>query len=354
MPKARKHLISLEATAYYHCVSRCVRRAFLCGFDSLTNKDFSHRRQWIEERILELGSAMSIEVLAYAVMSNHLHVVLRADAPLALSLSTDEVIERWHSLYSGTVVSRKYVQGFPLDEAETMQLEDTVATWRERLYDISWFMRALNEPIARQANIEDECTGKFWESRFKSQALVGDEAILSCMVYVDLNPVRAKMADTPEESDYTSIKRRIEAIRSPGNASVEGLAKFASKPGQAKPSSDTEKILESEGEHHHETRAIIPVTRFSDELPIPLDQYLELVDFTGRLIKENKRGFIPEVAPPILERLKIGRHQWRCIATTFESRFKTMAGTAAKLTNAAEAFGLKRRQGISAATLLYG
>ena len=80
---------------------------------------------------------MSIEVLAYPVMSNHLHVVLRADAPLALSLSADEVIQRWHRLYSGTAVSRKYTAGFALDEVETIQLEETVATWRERLYDIS-------------------------------------------------------------------------------------------------------------------------------------------------------------------------------------------------------------------------
>lgn len=354
MPKARKHLISLEATSYYHCVSRCVRRAFLCGLDELTNKDFNHRRKWIEERILELGSAMSIEVLAYAVMSNHLHVVLRADAPLALSLTADEVIERWHRLYSGTIASRKYVQGFALNEGETLQLEQSVATWRDRLYDISWFMRALNEPIARQANSEDECTGKFWEARFKSQALVGDEAILSCMVYVDLNPIRAKMASTPEESDHTSIKRRIQAARAVTNGRVEGLAELAPTHGPQKAYRTTDTSSEPQREFAATPDETDSIPRFKDELPLSLPNYLELVDFTGRLIKENKRGFISEDIPPVLERLKIGRHQWRCIAAEFESRFKHMAGTAAKLTDAAEAFGLKRRQGISAANLLYG
>jgi len=205
MPKRRKSLISLEATSYCHCISRCVRRAFLNGEDAYTGRSFEHRRDWIEERLLELAQIFAIEVCGYALMATHSHLVLHVDQPLAESWTTREVVERWHPLFSGTERSERYLREEPLLEVE-QQVEDLAEIWRERLTSVSWLLtqrRCLNEHIARKANEEDQCTGHFWEDRFKSQALLDDQAVLACLAYVDLNPVRAAIAETPESSDYT-------------------------------------------------------------------------------------------------------------------------------------------------------
>ncbi|MCP4275724.1 MAG: transposase, partial [Gammaproteobacteria bacterium] len=85
MPLPRKALVSLEATPYYHCVSRCVRRAFLCGKDKQSGIDYEHRREWIELRMLALAKAFSINLCAYAIMSNHYHAVLHVDKEQAMA-----------------------------------------------------------------------------------------------------------------------------------------------------------------------------------------------------------------------------------------------------------------------------
>ena len=211
MPTPRKALVSLEDTVYYHCVSRCVRKAFLCGVDHYTGQSYEHRRDWVESRLLELAAVFAIDICAYVVMSNHLHLVLRIDVELAKHWSDIEVVTQWQKLFKGDSLNHDFVKGEPLESYQQSIINKRVKEYRLRLMDISWFMRALNEPIARRANAEDKCTGRFWEGRFKSQALLDEAAVLACMAYVDLNPIRAKMATTPETSDFTSIKLRIKA-----------------------------------------------------------------------------------------------------------------------------------------------
>ena len=214
MPRPRKSQIAVEATPYYHCVSRCVRRAYLCGEDRYTGKCYDHRRAFIEEELLRLGQVFYLEVVAYAVMSNHYHVVLFIDQEAQKTANPREIVTRWHQLHKGNPVSVKYLEGEHLEPHEVEQLNLSVDRWREQLASISWYMRVLNEKVARRANIEDDVTGRFWEGRFKCQALLDEQALLSCMAYVDLNPVRADRAATPEQSDHTSIKRRVEHWRS--------------------------------------------------------------------------------------------------------------------------------------------
>ena len=206
MPRPRKQQISLDATPFYHCVSRCLRRAFLCGKDSISGRSYEHCRHQIEHDLLRLASIFFIDVAAFAVMSNHYHVVLHVDRDSAKKEDAKEIVRRWHQLCKPKEVSQKFIRGEHLEPHERNQIDALVDTWRKRLHDISWFMKVLNENIARSANKEDECTGHFWESRYKSQALLDEKAVLSAMAYVDLNPIRAAMATTPETSDHTSIK----------------------------------------------------------------------------------------------------------------------------------------------------
>ena len=267
MPQARNRQISLQDTPYYHCISRCVRRAFLCGKDTHTGFDFEHRRQWIVDRIKLLCSVFAIDLCAYAIMSNHYHVVIRINVDQVKQWSDQEVARRWMQLFSGPLLMHHYLDNASLTAVEKEYVASLFSIWRGRLGDLSWFMRCLNEPIARMANSEDHCTGRFWEGRFKSQALLDARAVLACMAYVDLNPIRAAMAKTPEQSDYTSIQERIV---------------------------------------HPEDSWLRPFAEQEENgIPFDLKEYLQLVDWGGREIKYNKRGYIPAQAPPILCRLKM-------------------------------------------------
>jgi len=162
MTKARKSIINVNDTPYYHCMGRCVRRAFLCGVDSFSGKDFSHRKQWIVDKLAELSDVYLIDVCACAVMSNHYHLILKINHEQAKRLSDDEVIERWLKLFNGNVLIQRFLKGESKSQSEQDKVKEIVEQWRERLSDISWFMRCLNESIAQMANKEDNCTGRFW------------------------------------------------------------------------------------------------------------------------------------------------------------------------------------------------
>jgi hypothetical protein len=306
MTRPRKALISLADTPYYHITSRCVRRAFLCGVDHYSGRSYEHRRQWVVDRIRLLSSLFAIDVCAYAVMSNHFHLVLKLCPGQLDDLTDDDIMDRWCALFKGPLLVQRYRNGEALKPFEHNAVSDIVAAWRSKLASISWFMRCLNQPIARQANLEDGCTGKFWESRFNSQALKSEEALLSAMAYVDLNPVRAKDADTPEHSEYTSIRERINSEFDLRQAVDEQTKcgdlldfKTALKP-----------LLPFEGR-------IIDAPQSG--ILFSFDDYLALVDWTGRIIRDDKRGYIDNSLPPVLDRLQITLDQWRLNTTQFEA-----------------------------------
>jgi REP element-mobilizing transposase RayT len=296
----------------------------LMGDDPLTGKNYDHRRDWVESQLLKLTSAFSIDVAAYAVMSNHLHFVLSVDIYQSNSWTDREVVEHWHQVFKGTDITQKFAKGEVIESHEINGLKHAVALYRSRLSDISWFMRALNEPIARMANKEDNCTGHFWEGRFKSQALLDEAAVLACMTYVELNPIRAKMAATPEDSDHTSLQLRVKA------------ALKGKQPTELLPFIDNEKLNQPKG------------------INFSLKDYLELVDETGKIIRDDKRGVVSAHATKILTRLNISAANWIKITSEFGTLFHGPVGTLQELTSYCEHLDKRRRHFAHSCSYLQG
>ncbi|MGB5444352.1 MAG: transposase, partial [Psychromonas sp.] len=305
MTQSRQSQVSLSDTPYYHCISRCVRRAYLCGEDKYTEKSFEHRRQWVVERMHYLATIFNIDICAYAIMSNHYHLVLHIDEQLNDSLSNEDVCDRWCQLYSKPVVVERWQTEQTTSEAENKAALTIINGWRGRLADISWFMRCLNEFIARKANKEDECSGRFWEGRFKSQALLDEDALLTCMAYVDLNPVRAKLSDSVETSEYTSAYERIHGV---AQQKEKPLAyPFIKKP-----------LFAFVGDAHEGSIQVIPFS---------LLDYIELVDWSGRIIREDKRGAISNHYPKLLSQLGLDSDTWLSLASSFGKDYQGAVGS---------------------------
>ncbi|TMP26574.1 transposase, partial [Pseudoalteromonas rubra] len=210
-----------------------------------------------------------------------------------------------------------------LNPSERLMLDDIIEKYRERLASISWFMRVLNENIARRANKEDGCTGRFWEGRFKSQALLDEAALAACMAYVDLNPIRAKMASTPEASEFTSIKKRIEHAQQ--GKQPESLLRFAGNPRQNMPKG----------------------------LPFELKYYIELVELTGRYVRADKRGHIYETQP-ILAQLQIEPENWLKLTSRFTKMFLGAVGRRQAMTEYCAHLQKRRRPNLTNCERLLG
>jgi len=327
MTRARKELIAVEDTPFYHCISRCVRRAYLCGDDFQTKQNFDHRKGWLVDRSKFLASVFSIDLCAFAIMSNHYHLVLFINQEEVNSWSEEEVIDRWGRLFPVAAKNLENLMSLTKSKVDLVAHRKKIEQWRANLASISWFMRCLNEYIARMANKEEQCSGRFWEGRFKSQALLDEKAVLSCMAYVDLNPVRATMAATPEESDFTSIQERLfehaKRVSKPSKTQKK-LLKTYRKKGLEKRSGKQRmaKLKPLNGSCHAPLSKGLPFTQLD---------YFKLVDWTGRVVRRDKRGEIGSGLPSILNRLGIEEESWIDSVRHFQKYFFDAAGSVSSL-----------------------
>jgi REP element-mobilizing transposase RayT len=304
-----------------------VRRAYLCGEDYQSGQNFDHRKVWLVERIKFLSSVFAIDVCAYAVMSNHYHLVLFINQGAVSSWGQEEVLERWGQLFPTSTSKLQALLVAADSEVVRKSYEEKIEEWRGQLADISWFMRCLNETVARMANKEDGCKGRFWEGRFKSQALLDEKALLSCMAYVDLNPIRAKMAPAPEESDFTSIQERLfdhaKRVHQPSRQQKNLVRQFKKNVMNQRDSNLKQARLKSLN-----GSCFAPL---SEGIPFTRQDYFELVDWTGRALREDKRGAIDSQLPPILQRLGIKPENWLDSVSYFQKYFFDAAGTISSL-----------------------
>ena len=311
MPLPRYKQINVEETPFYHCTTRCVRQSFLCGVDRTTGIDYEHRRQWIVDRMHSLSEAFAIDLCAYAVMHNHIHVVLHIAKGRSDSWSMDEVILRWRKFYKCPSIIQRYLSlkdKSELQDDEVKEVHKIASVYRQRLQCISWFMRMLNEYIARKANKEDKCTGYFWERRFRSQAILDERALAAVMAYVDLNPIRAGIAKTPITSDFTSIKYRLNAERVGKTPKYIALFK-----------DHTEKNT-----HRH-------------TLPFTMREYVKLLDQTRQVSTKPTLSTTPENNYVVIHSVKTSLNAWQTLSSQFEHIFKCSAGTPSAIKHFANA-----------------
>ncbi len=326
---ARQTSIDPTQVQIVHVWNRCVRRAFLCGQDPLTGTDFDHRRFWARERLEHLASLFAVDCLTFSIMSNHTHQILRSRPDIAETWDDREIATRWLR-----ISPKRDKQGEPIEPSEyevnmLVNNPDLLSRIRGRLSDVSWWMRYFSHHMAVRANKEDEVKGHFWESRFGSELLLDDASVLACMVYVDLNPVRAQMATTPEESDYTGAKQRIDDLRiSLGTTDLNQPTLTLSSSQMS--IHDWERL-----DHQHcGWLSPIEVDETSDPVgpdaepsgrrasrkgitAISLPRYLELLDWVGRTIRSDKRGMISQHLEPILKRLGLTAKELMCQVWTF-------------------------------------
>ena len=354
----------------YHCFSRCVRRAFLCGFDAFTGRDFSHRKALLLERLRHLSTIFAIDVCAFAILATHYHLILRTRPDLVALWSDREVASRWLTLFP----RRRDPQGNPMapEEKDIRALADQpgrIAELRRRLSSLSWFMGQLNEFIARAANKEDQVKGRFWESRFKCQVLLDEAAIAACMVYVDLNLIRAGLAGTPEESDFTSIQERIRAWHRenmttdqvPSDAAQDKRSGFS---GGDTPTPESAGVMAdpvAEGDSAERKTSygvalssgwLCPIQSDSQRrgiLQMTAAEYFDLVDRSGRMIRSDKRGAIDADLAPILLRLGANPTAWQETISDFGSRFHIAAGLVSSLRRFSDQLGRCWLKGIATA-----
>ena len=319
---ARAELFDPSEVAILHTIGRVVRRCFLFGVDPVSGKNFDHRKDWIEEQLKVQASNFGIDLLSMAILSNHFHLILRSRPDVVATWDDTEVARRWLMLCPNRKNDDKSAKEPNEFELNSIRNDpDKVATIRTRLSDVAWWMRLLCQNIGTRANKEDREVGKFFQGRYRAIRILDEATLLACAAYVDLNPIRAAMAETIETSDYTSAQRRIESLQA---ASVRGITDRSMLP-----DSFLSPLTIDEKNDPIGPCASQSGRRCSDKgfLSMSTMDYLELLDATARITRDDKAGAMAMDLPPIFLRLNLDVSYWKLLVNDFGRLFGLVAGT---------------------------
>jgi hypothetical protein len=304
----------------------------LIGLDETTGEDYSYRQEWIRQRLEKLASVFAVDVLSYAILSNHFHVVLRSRPDIVTAWSDKEAALRWMQLFQGKRSQEQLESPTTSDVQSLANDSERLAVVRSRLSDLSWFMKSIAEPISRRANSEEKMTGPFWEGGFKAQRLLDEVGTLVCCMHVDLNLIRISQAKSIRESKFTSAFDRWKASQ---GVKIESAAVSMRSISQKEAAATRDKVKETAGPKVLQDAWLAPLPinpgkrgpvvsktgyRASDKgfLNMTLENYLELLEFTSlhgrvdkRAVSPSRRGskFSPSIAE-ILSTLGIEEEMW--------------------------------------------
>ena len=323
MRPSRSEVLDPAEIQIAHVHNRTVRRCFLMGDDTVSGKNFDHRKVWIEDILQHFAAQFGIDLLNFSILSNHFHLILRTRPDVVANWDDQEVARRWlmicppkrnqdGSPQRPTAKEIRSISGCPLRLAQI----------RLRLSDIAWWMRLLCQRVATRSNKEDGETGRFFQDRYRATLLVDEASILACALYVDLNPIRAAIAQTIETSDHTSAQRRIEAVVTDGQDQQPAVQRLSVADFLSPLPIDEQN--DPVGPRESQSSA-----RCSDKgyLAMSLSSYLELLDWAARQPVDGKTGWTPPSVPPVLRRLGLDGATFLELSRDFGKLFCSVAGS---------------------------
>ena len=337
----RGDIIDDNEVGTYHCFNRCVRREFLLGNNRQARKDYEYRKDWLRALLIEMAGIFSIDIFKYAVLDNHFHLILRNRPDLAKRWSERKVLRRALQLFPEKF-RRLGLFVEPHEPLPKKLLSDKclIEEMRKRLASISWLMKVVQERIARRANREDDVTGAFWAGRFQSKALLDSAAVLSCAMYIDLNPERAGKTTAPEQTKYTSAYDRINGLRARDkNRRAEGIAHDGWLC-----------ALSTRGDYPDEDLAEAGKRASNDGLlELPLTVYLKMLDCVCNQLQRGSGELEDSEFVPILERIGIQSSTLIECIQYFGRTWRRAVGGCESMRKQAERVGQEWLQGSSSA-----